>query len=161
IQIDELALAEEGTVRLTAARTVDPDAAAGDGVLALLWTLPDGSSVRGSEIALPRPTSDSQVVLEAIDRHGARSVQRVAVAAGATARLIPNTKVPDTPENREIIDVCERYRHALEARDAITLMALASPHYWEDGGTPKPDDDYGYDGLRHVIDNRLRRLKSV
>ena len=85
----------------------------------------------------------------------------LALSACAHEPVIPFTKVPDTPENREIIGVCERYRHALEARDPVTLMALASPRYWEDGGTPKPDDDYGYDGLRHVIEDRLRRLKSV
>ncbi|HJZ88601.1 MAG TPA: hypothetical protein VKN99_25685 [Polyangia bacterium] len=83
------------------------------------------------------------------------------VSACGTTRLIPNTRVPDTSENREVIDVCERYRHALEARDSVTLLALASPKYWEDGGTPKPDDDYGYDGLRHVLADRLARLKSV
>jgi hypothetical protein len=82
-------------------------------------------------------------------------------SACAGARLIPNTGVPDTSENREIINVCERYRRALEARDAITLMALASPRYYEDSGTPKPDDDYGYDGLKKIIEDRLARLRSV
>jgi hypothetical protein len=79
----------------------------------------------------------------------------------AGARVIPNTRVEDTRENREIIDVCERYRRALESRDVTTLLALASPRYWEDSGTPKPDDDYGYDGLKRVINERLGRLKSV
>jgi hypothetical protein len=83
------------------------------------------------------------------------------VLACSGTRLIPNTKVPDSPENQEIIGVCERYRHALIARDQVTLMALASPHYFEDSGTPKSDDDYGYDGLRQVIQDRLARLKSV
>jgi hypothetical protein len=75
--------------------------------------------------------------------------------------MIPGTKVPATPENQAIVDVCERYRRALEARDQLTLMALASPNYWEDSGTPKPDDDYGYEGLKKVISDRLARLKSV
>ena len=85
----------------------------------------------------------------------------LAFAACAGTRLIPNTGVPDTPENREVINVVERYRRALESRDTITLMALASPRYYEDSGTPKPDDDYGYDGLRRVIEDRLARLRSV
>lgn len=79
----------------------------------------------------------------------------------ATRGNIPNTRVPDTRENREIIDVCERYRRALEARDTSTLLALASPNYFEDSGTPKADDDYGYDGLRRVIEARLKLVKSV
>ena len=79
----------------------------------------------------------------------------------ATRGNIPNTKVPDTRENREIIDVCERYRKALEARDTATLLALASPNYFEDSGTPKADDDYGYEGLKKVISDRMKMLKSV
>jgi hypothetical protein len=83
--------------------------------------------------------------------------------AGAcgTSQLIPNTNVPNTRENREIIAVVERYRRALESRDMVTLLALASPRYYEDSGTPKPDDDYGYEGLKRVIADRIARLKSV
>src|SRR5205085_3399370 len=68
ILVEPLALGDEATVRLTAARTIDPDAATGDGVLALVWTLPDGSSVRASEVAFARPAADTQVTVEAIDR---------------------------------------------------------------------------------------------
>ena len=74
---------------------------------------------------------------------------------------IPGTKVVDTRENREIIDVCERYRHALEERDPVTLLALAHPNYYEDSGTPKGDDDYGYDGLKDVLSKRLSALKTL
>ena len=85
------------------------------------------------------------------------------VAGGGCAHFatIPGTKVTDTKENREIIDVCERYRHALEERDPVTLLALAHPNYYEDSGTPKGDDDYGYDGLREVLAKRLAALKTV
>src|SRR5262249_50737860 len=79
----------------------------------------------------------------------------------ASTRLIPNTRVPYTKENREIIDVCERYRHAVEQKDGATILALASPNYFEDSGTPRPDDDYGYDGLKQVVWDRMQRLKSV
>ena len=79
----------------------------------------------------------------------------------ATAPRIPGTKVEDTRFNREPIEVCERYRHALEDRDAETLVQMASPNYFEDSGTPKAEDDYGYDGLKAVINARLVALKSV
>ena len=46
--------------------------------------------------------------------------------------MIPGTKVPDTKPNREIIAVCEKYRHALEDRDAETLLSMASKSYFED-----------------------------
>ena len=60
----------------------------------------------------------------------------------ATINTIPGTKVADTKVNREILDVCERYRHAMEDRDATTLLSLAHPNYYEDSGTPLASDDY-------------------
>ena len=79
----------------------------------------------------------------------------------ATMNVIPGTKVTDTKANREILDICERYRHAMEERDATTLLALAHPNYYEDSGTPKGDDDYGYDGLKDVLSKRLSALKTL
>jgi len=75
--------------------------------------------------------------------------------------VIPGTKVIDTKENREIIEVCERYRRALEERDPVTLLALAHPNYYEDSGTPKGDDDYGYEGLKEVLSRRLAALRTL
>lgn len=76
---------------------------------------------------------------------------------GCGAQLIPNTTVEDTPENREIIDFCESYRRALEQRDGGALLAMASPRYYENSGTPQGDDDYDISGLRDV----LARLDDV
>jgi hypothetical protein len=83
------------------------------------------------------------------------------VPACAMINVIPGTKVPDTRPNREILDVCEKYRHALEDRDSATLLTLAHPNYYEDSGTPKGDDDYGYEGLKDVLAKRLAALKTV
>ena len=30
-----------------------------------------------------------------------------------------------------------------------------------DSGTPRSDDDYGYDGLKHVLETQLPRVKSL
>ncbi len=79
----------------------------------------------------------------------------------ATMRTIPGTTVIDTKENRDLIDLCERYRHAMEDRDASQLLALAHPQYYEDSGTPKADDDYGYDGLKEVLSKRLAAVRAV
>jgi hypothetical protein len=85
----------------------------------------------------------------------------VAVGGCATVTVIPGTKVPDTKANREILDVCERYRHALEERDATTLLSLAHPNYYEDSGTPNGNDDYGYEGLRDVLSKRIAALRTL
>lgn len=79
----------------------------------------------------------------------------------ATINTIPGTKVADSRVNREILDVCERYRHAMEDRDATTLLSLAHPNYYEDSGTPLANDDYGYDGLKDVLQKRISALKTL
>jgi hypothetical protein len=79
----------------------------------------------------------------------------------ATTNLIPGTRVPDTKINRELIELCERYRRAMEERDAPSLLALAHPQYYEDSGTPKGDDDYGFDGLREVLAKRLPSIRAM
>ena len=53
----------------------------------------------------------------------------------------------------------ERYRHAMEDRDATTLLSLAHPNYYEDSGTPSGGDDYGYEGLKEVLSKRLGALR--
>lgn len=62
--------------------------------------------------------------------------------------LIPNTDVPDTPDNREIVDFIEGYRHAVEERNPAGIMRLVSERYFDDNGTPGSDDDIDYEGLR-------------
>ena len=67
---------------------------------------------------------------------------------GCGATLIPNTDVPDTAENREIVDFIEGYRHAVEERNPAGVLRLVSERYFDDNGTPGADDDIDYDTLR-------------
>ena len=69
------------------------------------------------------------------------------------APMIKGTKIPDTSENRAILNLIETYREAFERRDADALIKLASKKYIETNGTVSTDDDYDYDGL-------VQRLKS-
>lgn len=80
---------------------------------------------------------------------------------GCSKQYIPNTAVPDNPFNRKVIAFCERYRLAVEEKNVGTLLVLASPDYYEDGGTPTGDDDFDYEGLREVLINRFSKLKSI
>lgn len=75
----------------------------------------------------------------------------LSLGLGCASSRIPNTDVPDTSENRDVIAFCERYRRAVESRDARALLAMASPRYFEDGGTPDGSDDYGLDGLQRLL----------
>jgi hypothetical protein len=78
-------------------------------------------------------------------------------ACGGSSSTIPGTKVPDTRENRDIINAVENYRIAVERQDAGALLLMASKHYWEDAGTIGGSDDYGYDKLREVLTGRFQQ----
>jgi len=82
-------------------------------------------------------------------------------ACAAETHYISGTRVADNPANREIIATVEQYRVAVERKDTNTLIDLASKNYWEDGGTPTGADDYGYDGLRQVLENRFARADGI
>jgi hypothetical protein len=70
---------------------------------------------------------------------------------GCAARLIPNTDVPDTAENRRIVDFVERYRLAMEARSPAQILQLVSNDYYDDNGTPGAEDDVDYEALQQRV----------
>ena len=82
-------------------------------------------------------------------------------AACGHAAFYPGTTILRTDENQKIIDTIDLYRQRLVDRNVEGLLLLASPHYREDSGTPRSDDDYGYAGLKEVLKTRLSRLKSI
>ena len=82
-------------------------------------------------------------------------------AGGCATGRIPNTDVPDSSENRAVVNFCERYRRAVEAKDARTLLTLASPDYYEDAGTPRGEDDYGFEGLQRLLTAWVDDVREV
>lgn len=75
--------------------------------------------------------------------------------------MIPGTNIPATEANREIIDTIEEYRQKLVEKNVDGLLLLASDKYFEDGGTPQANDDYGYAGLASILSSRLQRVESI
>jgi hypothetical protein len=75
--------------------------------------------------------------------------------------VIPGTNIPATDANREIIDTVEEYRQKLVEKNVDGLLLLASDKYFEDGGTPQANDDYGYSGLAGILSSRLQRVESI
>ena len=73
----------------------------------------------------------------------------LALTTGCAHTNIEGTPVADTTENREVFDFLVQVREAMQNRDAPGLIALISPDYFEDMGTPSDKDDYGY---QHLID---------
>lgn len=85
----------------------------------------------------------------------------LAVGCAGRAKTVRGTSIEATADNEQIIDVLERYRERMQRRDAPGILALVSPNYHEDSGTPGADDDYGYDQLKQVLTDRLGRLRSI
>ena len=83
--------------------------------------------------------------------------------AGGCAHQVffPNSSIPKTEENGKIIETVEQYRRKLLERNVEGLLLLASERYFEDSGTPRSDDDYGYQGLRSMLGKRLARVSSM
>src|SRR5690348_5835671 len=82
------------------------------------------------------------------------------LAAACTPRRIPGTELPDTTDTRAILAIMERYRTALEARDAKAIQALVSPEFKEDAGTETPDDDLTYANLPERLANAFPKLDN-
>jgi hypothetical protein len=80
---------------------------------------------------------------------------------GCATHYIPNTDVEDNDENRKLIGFCERYRHAVENKDVATLLKLAAPSYYEDGGNIDPTDDIDYAGLKAYLTTKFVTATAI
>lgn len=80
---------------------------------------------------------------------------------GCTEQLIPNTDVEDTSENRDLVEFCEVYRHAVEHRDIDKLLSLAHPDYYEDGGNVDATDDLDYAGLKKYLEAEFVQARAI
>jgi hypothetical protein len=85
----------------------------------------------------------------------------LASASGCSKYYIPNTDVEDSDDNRKIVAFCELYRRAIERKDLATLLDLASPHYYEDGGNVDATDDIDYAGLRDYLIDRFEEASAI
>jgi hypothetical protein len=79
------------------------------------------------------------------------------LALACVPRLLPNSDIRDTPDTRAIATLLETYRQAMEALDAKAVLALVSPRYLDNSGTPDPSDDVDRAGLA----TRLEELSKV
>lgn len=80
---------------------------------------------------------------------------------GCGPKLIPNTEIPDTEENRAIVAFCERYRHAVEDLNVGLLLSLASERYFDNSGTAAGEDDLDRDGLEQVLKDRFKAVDEI
>lgn len=87
----------------------------------------------------------------------------LAMVACGSKYLVNSRKVEDTPKNRVIADLVERYRVAIAQRDMPALKEMISRNYFSNAGTTAvASDDYGYEQLeRDVLPMLQENVKKV
>ena len=83
------------------------------------------------------------------------------IGACAHTDYFPGTTILRNEDNTKIIETVEQYRRRMLEHNVDGLLVLASQSYFEDSGTPRSDDDYGYEGLRQVLASKLKLVKSL
>lgn len=75
--------------------------------------------------------------------------------------LLPNTSVPDTKFNRAVVDFLGEYRKAFEERNVAGIVALASPEYFDNGGSPDPKKSINYEQLQQKLTQSFEKIESA
>jgi hypothetical protein len=82
--------------------------------------------------------------------------------SGCEPKMIPGTKIKDTPETKALaLLVVDKYRKAMEAKDVDTLISMVSSRFFENGGTPVPEDDYNADGLKKRLTEKFKVIHAI
>ncbi|MCA9718627.1 MAG: hypothetical protein H6713_36140 [Myxococcales bacterium] len=89
------------------------------------------------------------------------SVAPMALTACKNGPTIPGTEIPDTEDNREILQTLERFRTAFVRQDAATILSTAHESYYDEGGTDDPYDDIVYEELGRTLKKRMNQIESV
>ena len=76
-------------------------------------------------------------------------------------KLIPNTPLKDTKLNREIVRVLERYRRAMEKRDAATILSMVHPTYQDNSGGTEAQYDLDFERVKGFLVDKFKRATRV
>lgn len=79
----------------------------------------------------------------------------------AKPAYIPNTRIIDTPVNREVLEVVDKYRRAMERLEAAEVLTLVHPTYQDNSGTSEGDDDVDYDGIKDLLATRFKKTTKI
>lgn len=83
------------------------------------------------------------------------------LATACGPRRFPGTEIKDNADTRAVVSVLERYKLALQKGDAGAVIALASPSYFDNAGTPDPADDLDRAALEVQLPKDLKGLEGL
>ncbi len=85
----------------------------------------------------------------------------VLLVSACMPKKLPGTDIDDNTDTRAVLDVANRYRMAVEQKDAQAIIALADPSFRDDGGSASPDDDLDFKSLYTALPARFSRIDDV
>jgi hypothetical protein len=74
---------------------------------------------------------------------------------------LSGTNIPDTAENRAVLETFAHYRDALEARDPSALYALAAPSYADRGDASRSLSPTDYTSLKQKLQNDFTKVTGI
>ena len=80
---------------------------------------------------------------------------------GCLPKKIPGTELDDTSDTRAVIDVLQKYRLAVEAKNTAAILALTDESFRDDGGSSAPEDDLDYKTLPAKLTARMSRVSEL
>ena len=80
---------------------------------------------------------------------------------GCAPRKIPGTDLDDTSDTRAVIDVLQKYRQAVEAKNTQALLQLTDESFRDDGGSSAPEDDLDYKSLPGKLAARMAKVSEL
>jgi len=83
------------------------------------------------------------------------------LAAACSHPTIPGTSISDNPVNRAILDVFNRYKLALEARDASAILALTTPDYADPGDPARGIGPVDHAHLQEKLKTDLAKVTGI
>ncbi len=83
------------------------------------------------------------------------------LSAACSHSTLPGTNIPDSPQNRAVLDVFAKYRQALEARDPSALFALAAPTYYDDGDPSHSVGPTDYAALEKKLQTDFAKVNGI
>jgi ketosteroid isomerase-like protein len=90
-----------------------------------------------------------------------RLVLLAALAAACGPRLLPGTDIREDKDTRAVYDELLQYKQAMNARDAAAILALTAPDYFDNQGTPEPDDDVDRTILERQLPDTLTKIDAI